>query len=86
MERVFAWRGKPKQIRVDNGPEFTSNALESWATKKCTKLESIQPSRPYQNGFVERFNRRYREEVLDLYQLESLQQIRDITDKWLRYS
>ncbi|TQF71266.1 IS3 family transposase [Pseudoalteromonas luteoviolacea] len=83
LERVIAWRGKPKQIRVDNGPEFTSNALESWAAEKSIKLEFIKPRSPYQNGFVERFNRSYREEVLDLYLFESLQQVRDITDEWL---
>ncbi|TQF67866.1 IS3 family transposase [Pseudoalteromonas luteoviolacea] len=83
LERVIAWRGTPKQIRVDNGPEFTSNVLESWAAKNSIKLEFIKPGSPYQNGFVERFNRSYREEVLDLYLFESLQQVRDITDEWL---
>ncbi|AOT07854.1 transposase [Pseudoalteromonas luteoviolacea] len=83
LERVIAWRGKPKQIRVDNGPEFTSNALDSGAAEQCIKLEFIEPGSPYQNGFVERFNRSYREEVLDLYLFESLQQVRDITDEWL---
>ena len=68
---------------MDNGPEFTSSALENWAAEKCIKLEFIKPDSPYQNGFVERFNRSYREEVLDLYLFESLQQVRDITDEWL---
>ncbi|MBQ4810599.1 transposase family protein [Pseudoalteromonas luteoviolacea] len=81
LERVIAWRGKPKKIRVDNGPEFTSSALENWVAEKCIKLEFIKPDSPYQNGFVERFNRSYREEVLDLYLFESLQQVRDITDE-----
>ncbi|WP_425331645.1 IS3 family transposase [Pseudoalteromonas viridis] len=83
LERVIAWRGKPSQIRVDNGPEFTSSLLESWAQEKNIKLEFIQPGSPYQNGFVERFNRSYREEVLDLYLFDSLQQVREITDEWL---
>ncbi|MDK1289554.1 DDE-type integrase/transposase/recombinase [Pseudoalteromonas umbrosa] len=81
LERVIAWRGKPKQIRVNNGPEFTSSAMENWATEKCIKLEFIKPRSPYQNGFAERFNRSYREEALDLYLLELLQQVCDITDE-----
>ncbi|WP_084632603.1 integrase core domain-containing protein [Shewanella waksmanii] len=68
---MIAWRGKPKQIRVDNGPEFTSTALETWAMENNIKLEFIRPGSPYQNGFVERFNRSYREEVLDLYLFEA---------------
>ncbi|GEK09497.1 integrase core domain-containing protein [Pseudoalteromonas peptidolytica] len=57
--------------------------LETWATENCIKLEFIKPSSPYQNGFVERFNRSYREEVLDLYLFESLQEVREIIDEWL---
>ncbi|WP_100215534.1 IS3 family transposase, partial [Pseudoalteromonas maricaloris] len=83
LQQIIAWRGKPKQIRVDNGPEFTSTALEDWAIKNDIKLEFIEPGSPYQNGFVERFNRSYREEVLDLYLFESLQEVREITDEWL---
>ncbi|WP_172439843.1 integrase core domain-containing protein, partial [Pseudoalteromonas piscicida] len=75
LQQIIAWRGKPKQIRVDNGPEFTSTALEDWAMKNDIKLEFIEPGSPYQNGFVERFNRSYREEVLDLYLFESLQEV-----------
>ncbi|PCK30776.1 hypothetical protein CEX98_16020 [Pseudoalteromonas piscicida] len=83
LKQVIAWRGKPKQIRVDNGPEFTSTVLEDWAMKNDIKLEFIEPGSPYQNGFVERFNQSYREEVLDLYLFESLQEVREITDEWL---
>ncbi|MEJ6475628.1 integrase core domain-containing protein, partial [Pseudoalteromonas piscicida] len=83
LQQIIAWRGKPKQIRVDNGPEFTSTVLEDWAMKNDIKLEFIEPGSPYQNGFVERFNRSYREEVLDLYLFESLQEVREITDEWL---
>ena len=83
LKHIIAWRGKPKQIRVDNGPEFTSTTLENWAIENNIKLEFIKPGSPYQNGFVERFNRSYREEVLDLYFFELFQEIREITDEWL---
>jgi putative transposase len=66
-----------------HGPEFTSTMLETWAMENSIKLEFIKPGSPYQNGFVERFNRSYREEVLDLYLFESLQEVREITDEWL---
>ena len=51
--------------------------------KNDIKLEFIEPGSPYQNGFVKRFNRSYREKVLDLYLFESLQEVREITDEWL---
>lgn len=50
LKRVIAWHGKPKQIRVDNGPEFTSRALENWAADKYIKLEFIKLDSPFQNG------------------------------------
>lgn len=61
-----------------HGPEFTSTMLETWAMENSIKLEFIKPGSPYQNGFVERFNRSYREEVLDLYLFESLQEVREM--------
>ncbi|CAM4484099.1 integrase core domain-containing protein [Pseudoalteromonas maricaloris] len=57
--------------------------MKNWAAQKYMRLEFIKLGSPYQNGYVERFNRSYREEVLDLYLFESLQQVRDIIDEWL---
>jgi putative transposase len=84
LERIAAWRGYPSQLRVDNGPEFVSLALAEWAEQHDVKLEFIQPGKPTQNSFVERFNRTYRTEVLDFYVFRRLSEVREITDKWIR--
>ena len=75
-------RGLPKQIRVDNGPEFISHKLKAYCESKSVKLEFIQPGTPTQNAYVERFNRTYREDVLDAYLFSSLKQINNISEKW----
>ena len=73
----------PEKIRVDNGPEFTGSKLEDWAKDHETKIEFIEPGKPNQNAFIERFNRIYREEVLDLWLLATLDQVRTETWKFL---
>ena len=83
LENLAEWRGYPKSIRMDNGPEFISHKLEQWADKNNVELNFIQPGKPAQNAYIERFNRTYREEVLDLYLFESLTQARALTDEWL---
>ena len=83
LENLAAWRGYPKSIRMDNGPEFISSRLEQWADENKVQLNFIQPGKPAQNAYIERFNRTYREEVLDLYLFESLAQVRAITDEWI---
>jgi putative transposase len=65
LDQLLEIRGKPARLRLDNGPELISEALEKWANKHGVVLQHIQPGRPMQNGFIERFNRTYREEVLN---------------------
>lgn len=67
LDRVIDINGMPEVIRVDNGPEFTSKDFELWAKEKGIHIQYIQPGRPMQNGYIERFNRLYREAVLDAY-------------------
>ena len=74
--------GLPEKIRVDNGPEFISHHFKKWYDTKNIKVQYIQPGRPMQNGFIERFNRFFREDVLDPYWFEDLEQLRMITEKW----
>jgi putative transposase len=83
LEQLLDWRGKPAKIRMDNGPELISQRLENWAKEKNLTLLHIQPGKPAQNAYLERFNRTYREEVLDAYLFEDLQEVRHITEHWL---
>lgn len=83
LERVIEQRGKPTTIRTDNGPEFTSKDLELWAIEKVITIQFIQPGKPMQNGYIERFNRLYREAVLDAYLFFDLYQVKQLTEEWM---
>ena len=76
-------RGYPDMIRVDNGPEFRSKIFREWALKRGILLNYIQPGKPAQNGFIERFNRTYREDILDMNIFHSLRQVNEISQEWL---
>ncbi len=83
MENLLLWRAIPKQIRMDNGPELISKRLKGWAKEKQIELLHIQPGKPAQNAYIERFNRTFREDVLDAYLFDDLQEVREITQQWL---
>jgi putative transposase len=82
LEELEHQIGLPKKIRVDNGPEFISHHFSQWCESKNIFIHYIQPGKPMQNGYIERFNRLFREDVLDAYWFEDLEQLRVITDKW----
>ncbi|EMD3682736.1 transposase family protein, partial [Salmonella enterica] len=83
LDRIAANRGYPVMLRMDNAPEFISLTLAEWAERHTVKLAFIQPGKPTQNAFIERFNRTYRTEILDFYLFRTLNEVREITDKWL---
>ncbi len=75
--------GLPRTIRCDNGPEFISKTLGEWCRKKRVELRFIQPGKPMQNGYMERLNRFYREDVLDAFWFNDLHQLRVRTNIWM---
>ncbi len=91
LETLIAWRGCPAQIRMDNGPELISHRLASWAQEHHITLAHIQPGKPAhtvpvsfrENAYIERFNRTFREDVLDAYLFSSLEEVRQIVDDWM---
>ena len=84
LDHVAEQRGYPHKLRCDNDPELVSIALVGWAEDHGMQLDFIQPGKPTQNSYVERFNRTYRDEILDLYVFRSLAEVRDLTRSWLK--
>jgi len=83
FEYLQAWRGLPETLRVDNGPEFISAEFVAWAEEAGMTIRYIQPGKPNQNAYIERFNRTYREEVLSLYLFKDLAEVRETTYWWM---
>ncbi|HGW3453874.1 IS3 family transposase [Klebsiella quasipneumoniae] len=83
QDRIVANRGYPLKMRMDNGPELVSLTLAQWAEEHGVMLEFIRPGKPTQNAFIERFNRTYRTEILDFYLFRTLNEAREITERWL---
>jgi len=84
LERLAAARGTPAELVLDNGPELTGRALDAWAAARGVRLRFIDPGKPSQNGFVESFNGRFRDECLDQSWFTSLADARTIVEHWRR--
>ena len=83
LDQVIEWRGKPRRIRSDNGPEYISQLLEDWAEKNSITLDFIQPGNPQQNAYVERYNRTVRYDWLAQYIFKSIDQVQKHATQWL---
>lgn len=83
LTQAIEYRGKPKKIRMDNGPEFVSRKFELWCKDQGIILQYIQPGKPMQNGIVERFNGTYRRDILDAYLFEDLWQVKALTEEFV---
>ena len=82
MNELIEFYGKPQAIRMDNGPEMTSAKFISWAEQQGIELRYIQPGKPNQNAFIERFNRSVRQEVLNAWLFDSIEQAQQILEDW----
>ena len=83
LEELVLVHGKPAALRVDNGPELTSETFAEWCGGHGIDIRYIQPGKPDQNAFIERFNRSYRDGVLDAYVFGSIDEVRRASEEWL---
>ena len=82
LDRAAVFRGYPLAVRTDNGPEFTSRAFMAWAQSHGVRHILIEPGRPMQNGYIESFNGKFRDEFLNEHWFETLHQARSATAIW----
>ena len=84
LDQIAERRGLPRFLRLDNGPEFMGVAVADWAERNHVELEFVKAGKPMQNGFIERFNRTFREAVLDRYIFESLNDVRSKAEQYIQ--
>jgi len=83
LENIIEWRGCPKEIRCDNGPEYISGTFQNWAIKRGIRIVHIQPGKPHQNGYAERYNRTVRHDWLNQHLFTSLEEMQEFATAWL---
>lgn len=83
LEQLIEWRGKPACLRCDNGPEYISLQLQEWAIKHQITLLYIQPGKPQQNAYIERFNRTVRYDWLNQYAFSYIDEVQNFATRWL---
>lgn len=83
LDQIIEWRGKPRMIRCDNGPEYISGVLQNWAKQRGIALHYIQPGKPQQNAYVERYNRTVRHEWLEMNEFNTIEEAQNTATQWL---
>lgn len=83
LDQIKAERPLPRQIRVDNGPELIAQKLTQWCEDNAVHLHHIQPGKPAQNAYIERFNRTFRTQVLNAHLFNRLSEVREIVHDWM---
>jgi putative transposase len=82
LEKIIEVRGKPGRILSDNGTEFTSTTILKWCHEKGVKWDYIQPGKPYQNGHIESFNGKLRDECLNENWFTSVKEAKRLVEEW----
>ncbi len=82
LDQLVQRHGKPQRLRCDNGPEFIADKLQRFCTRNTIDLAWIEPGKPTQNAYIERFNGSYRRELLDAYIFPTLQHARQLSEQW----
>ncbi len=84
LAELFIWHGVPEHVRSDNGPEFTATAVREWLGRVGAKTLFIEPGSPWENGYVESFNGKLRDELLDREIFYTLKEVEVVTEQWRR--
>jgi hypothetical protein len=85
LSELFILRGVPKHIRSDNGPEFVARAVQEWITAVGARTAYIEPGSPWENGYVESFNARLRDELLNGEIFYTLREAQIVIESWRRH-
>jgi putative transposase len=81
---LFIFRGIPEYIRSDNGPEFTAKAVRKWLNRLGVKTLFIEPGSPWENGYIESFNGKLRDELLNREIFTTLEEAKVLIEQWRR--